>query len=70
MARSYYNRCSKLPTSALVDISVSSDMHSSMIATEVAAPFLTPFKLATIRPILRHRQERFEATIAEREATC
>jgi len=60
MARSYYNRCSKLPTSALVDISVSSDMHSS----------LTPFKLATIRLILRHRQQRFEANIAEREATC
>jgi hypothetical protein len=53
MARKYYNRCSKLPTSALVDISVSSDMHSS----------LTPFKL-------RHRQQRFEANIAEREATC
>ncbi len=57
--RQYYGRVQKLSTAALVDIINAPEMHSH----------LTPFMMATIRLVLRQRQQRFEANIAEREAT-
>jgi hypothetical protein len=57
--RQYYGRVQKLSTAALVDIINAPEMHVH----------LTPFMKATIRLVLRQRQQRFEANIAEREAT-
>lgn len=57
--RQYYGRVQKLSTAALVDIINAPEMHAH----------LTPFMMATIRLVLRQRQQRFEANIAHREAT-
>jgi hypothetical protein len=58
--REYYGSCQKLSTAALVQI----------IETPIMNARLTPFMKATIRLVLRQRQQRFEANIAHREATC
>lgn len=57
--REYYGLCQKISTKALTQI----------IETPIMNARLGKFQMATIRLVLRQRQQRFEANIAEREAT-
>ena len=58
--REYYDLVCRQPTATLTQIIETPAMNERM----------TPFMKATVRLVLRQRQERFEAAIAEREATC